>query len=175
MAAVAGCHIGFNVEVTQLPQTVAAFHSLVGIAATMTSIAGFMTCGHPDGLHNLACFFGSVIGAITFTGSIAAFMKLSGNKALKNVDLPDSIWINRGLCALNTACLYAVMTGGYGLGLTGLVTSSIVSFLLGWNITNKIGSADMPVAITVLNSYSGWALCAEGFILANPMLTIVGS
>jgi NAD(P) transhydrogenase len=77
---------------------------------------------------------------------------------------------------LNTAGLSALIAyDSTTLGSAILVNAALTSFALGWNITNSIGAADMPVAITVLNSYSGWALCAEGFMLANPMLTIVGS
>lgn len=85
-------------------------------------------------------------------------------------------YLNKPLGILNAAALTAfIASDSTGLGSALLVYSALSSFALGWNITNSIGAADMPVAITVLNSYSGWALCAEGFMLANPMLTIVGS
>jgi len=174
-AGAMGFYLGSRVAVTELPQTVAAFHALVGVAATATSIASFMT--HPDGdsLHRVACYLGSGIGAITVTGSVAAFLKLSG-RLRKGYDLPMSRYLNRPLFAANAGGLAALLTSpAYGVGLAALCNTAAASALLGWNITNSIGSADMPVAITVLNSYSGWALCAEGFMLNNPMLTIVGS
>jgi len=175
-SAIVGTYIGHKVQVTELPQTVAAFHSLVGIAATMTSIAGFLSHGDPDGLHTAACYFGSVIGALTFTGSIAAFLKLHGITKGNMWNLPMNDKLNPVMYAINIACFYTMMaSNSYSMGVTALLLASANSFVLGWNITNSIGSADMPVAITVLNSYSGWALCAEGFILNNQMLTIVGS
>jgi len=129
----------------------------------------------PDGLHRGAAFFGAGVGAITFTGSIVAYLALSG-QLKKNWDLPLKDKINLPLAAANVAAFIAMMSSGsYGVGLASLYTTTAAMATLGWNITKSIGSADMPVAITVLNSYSGWALCAEGFMLNNPMLTIVGS
>lgn len=169
-----GATIGKTVPVTDLPQTVAAFHALVGVAATLTSIASFMSHGNPDGLHKVACFLGSSIGAMTVTGSIAAFVKLAG--IIKSgYDLPMSKHLNKPLMAANAAMFAGLLTGGHATGLAAVCGTAAVTGLLGWNVTNSIGSADMPVAITVLNSYSGWALCAEGFMLNNSMLTIVGS
>jgi len=173
-ASVVGTTIGKNVPITDLPQTVAAFHALVGVAATFTSIASFMTCANPDGLHKVACFLGSAIGAMTVTGSIAAYVKLAG--IIKSgYNLPMHTIINKPLMAGNAAMFAATMMGPHGVGLASVTGTALATGLLGWNVTNSIGSADMPVAITVLNSYSGWALCAEGFMLNNSMLTIVGS
>lgn len=170
-----GYYLGSRVAVTELPQTVAAFHALVGVAATATSIGSFMAHPNPDGLHRVACYLGSGIGAITVTGSCAAFLKLSGLMR-KGYDLPFKNVLNRPLFACNAAGLAALLTSpSHAVGLAAVCGTAAASATLGWNITNSIGSADMPVAITVLNSYSGWALCAEGFMLNNPMLTIVGS
>ena len=117
---------------------------------------------------------GTLIGGITFTGSIAAFIKLAAIKF--TFDLPMKQYLNKPLAAMNVAGLATIMAyDSSTLGTLVLLNATFSSFALGWNITNSIGAADMPVAITVLNSYSGWALCAEGFMLANPMLTIVGS
>ncbi len=173
VATALGGTMGYNVAVTDLPQTVAAFHALVGIAAVTTSFASLMMCPNPDGLHRVASFLGAGIGSITFSGSIVAYRKLSG---MDCPDLPLTNVMNRPLGAANALGLYAIMASpAYWLGMLSLVDTAACMGLLGWNITNSIGSADMPVAITVLNSYSGWALCAEGFMLNNPMLTIVGS
>lgn len=90
-------------------------------------------------------------------------------------NLPMHRMLNRPLGLSNMVGLGLTLTGGHGVGLGMLYWSMFSSMALGWNITNSIGSADMPVAITVLNSYSGWALCAEGFMLSNTLLTIVGS
>lgn len=173
-AGVIGNTIGNRVAVTELPQTVAAFHALVGIAATATSIASFMAHTDPSMIHSIACFLGSSIGAITTSGSFAAYAKLSG-LLKKGYDLPMKEKLNLPLMAGNALALTAMIAGGHSLGLMGVTATAALTGVLGWNITNSIGSADMPVAITVLNSYSGWALCAEGFMMNNPMLTIVGS
>jgi NAD(P) transhydrogenase len=175
LGGVAGSIIGQRVAVTDLPQTVAAFHALVGIAAVFTSLASFWISADHTSLHKIACYIGALIGGITFTGSIAAFLKLSGYKT-GHLTLPFNNYINAPLGALNLLALAALISShSTGLGSALLLYATASSFVLGWNITNSIGSADMPVAITVLNSYSGWALCAEGFMLNNTMLTIVGS
>ena len=169
-----GTYIGKKVAVTELPQTVAAFHALVGLAAVTTSIASFLIDPHPNNLHRVAAYFGTFIGGLTFTGSIAAFIKLAGLKF--KLDLPLKRHLNLPLSLLNVIGLYSFLaTTSTPIGVFALLNATLTSFALGWNITNSIGSADMPVAITVLNSYSGWALCAEGFMLNNSMLTIVGS
>lgn len=174
-AAAIGTTVGYKVAVTELPQTVAAFHALVGIAAVTTSLASFMAHPTPDGLHKVASYLGAGVGAITFTGSLVAYGSLSG-QLRKGYDLPMKELLNKPLAAANTLGFAAMLSSSsYALGLAALLNTTACSALLGWNITKSIGSADMPVAITVLNSYSGWALCAEGFMLNNMMLTIVGS
>jgi NAD(P) transhydrogenase len=168
--------IGKRVAITDLPQTVAAFHALVGIAAVTTSIASFLADPNPDNFHKVASFFGTFIGGVTFTGSIAAFIKLANLYPKKNLNLPYARVLNLPLAIASTAMLMLMVNSSSPvIGLSALMMSMMMSYTLGWNITYGIGAADMPVAITVLNSYSGWALCAEGFMLANPMLTIVGS
>ena len=175
---VAGLVLGKRVAVTELPQTVAAFHALVGLAAVATSLGSYWEYAaiheSVETLHKIAAFLGTLIGGITFTGSIAAFIKLAAIKF--TFDLPFKQYLNRPLSIANILGLGAITYyDSTVLGSAILLNATFTSFALGWNITNSIGAADMPVAITVLNSYSGWALCAEGFMLANPMLTIVGS
>ena len=172
----AGAVIGKRVAVTELPQTVAAFHALVGLAAVATSMASFLHDPSPDNFHKIAAFFGTFIGGITFTGSIAAFISLANMFPGKKFNLPGYQVLNKPLTAASAAMLSAMLaSSSTGVGVAALLGTTATSFALGYNITNSIGGADMPVAITVLNSYSGWALCAEGFMLQNPMLTIVGS
>jgi NAD(P) transhydrogenase len=148
---------------------------LVGLAAVVTSLGSHWSTVDHTTLHLIAAYIGTVIGGITFTGSIAAFIKLSGIKW--TFELPMRRYLNKPLGILNVLSLIALVQNPHhaALGTGILLYATASSFALGWNITNSIGAADMPVAITVLNSYSGWALCAEGFMLANPMLTIVGS
>ena len=173
----AGLVLGKRVAVTELPQTVAAFHALVGLAAVATSLGSYWeqaALHDVETLHKIAAFLGTLIGGITFTGSIAAFIKLAAIKF--TFELPFKQYLNKPLAATNALGLAAIIASdSTALGSLILLNATFTSFALGWNITNSIGAADMPVAITVLNSYSGWALCAEGFMLANPMLTIVGS
>jgi NAD(P) transhydrogenase len=174
LGGTAGLILGKRVAVTELPQTVAAFHALVGLAAVATSLGSYWIDLDHSTLHKIAAYLGTLIGGITFTGSIAAFIKLSGMKF--TFDLPMKRHLNMPLGIANIAALIAIIASdNVALGSFLLINAAVTSFALGWNITNSIGAADMPVAITVLNSYSGWALCAEGFMLSNYMLTIVGS
>lgn len=169
-----GLSIGSKVAVTELPQTVAMFHSLVGLAAVDTSIASFMICDHPDMFHSVASFLGVFIGGVTFTGSLAAYRKLANIYRGQKLNLPFAGQLNPPILALNIGAL-ALMCSNPAFGVPMLAQCAVSASVLGWNITNNIGSADMPVAITVLNSYSGWALCAEGFMFSNNLLTVVGA
>eukprot|EP01095_Lingulamoeba_sp_RSL-Kostka_P006586 TRINITY_DN2072_c1_g1_i2.p1 TRINITY_DN2072_c1_g1~~TRINITY_DN2072_c1_g1_i2.p1 ORF type:complete len:1081 (-),score=550.07 TRINITY_DN2072_c1_g1_i2:176-3418(-) len=174
-----GAGISSQVKITDLPQLVAAFHSFVGLAACLTAGASFIHHSDsltPDLLHDLAVFASTAIGGITFTGSLVAFGKLHGVLDSKPLNLPNKNAINLGLVGAN------LLAGGYFLsnpGLTGglvaLGATTGLTGVLGVTTTAAIGGADMPVVVTVLNSYSGWALCAEGFMLDNSLLTIVGS
>lgn len=156
----AGLLLGKRVAVTELPQTVAAFHALVGLAAVVTSLGSHWSSVDHTTLHIIAAYLGTVIGGITFTGSIAAFLKLSGIKW--TFELPLKRYLNKPLSLLNIIGLIAMVQNPHNAALCTafLLYATGSSFALGWNITNSIGAADMPVAITVLNSYSGWALCA---------------
>lgn len=171
-----GAVIGKRVAVTDLPQTVAAFHALVGLAAVATSVSSYLAHHDPESFHKIASFIGTFIGGITFTGSMAAYIKLANLYSKVNLNLPFASMLNRPLAIVTSLLLVGFISSSNPiLGSLALLSATGTSFALGWNITYRIGGADMPVAITVLNSYSGWALCAEGFMLSNPMLTIVGS
>ena len=172
----AGALIGKGIKVTDLPQTVAAFHALVGLAAVATSVAGLMALPHLDQFHKIISFFGTLIGGVTFTGSIAAFIKLANLWPKKKLHLPMYRQLNLPLTLAASSMLsMMLLTSSMPASVAALSLTTLISFALGWNITYNIGGADMPVAITVLNSYSGWALCAEGFLFLNPMLIIIGS
>ena len=180
-----GYVIAGKVGPTQLPQAVAGFHSLVGLAAASTAIGDFL---HHDqfvdlaGFHKGSVYMGAWMGAITVTGSVVACGKLA---ELWNISsLFDSKPLSLpGRDVMNIA-MAATSVGGLGMFCTSkdptvaassLAAGTTASGLLGLHMTASIGGADMPVVITLLNSYSGWALCAEGFILNQPVLTIVGS
>jgi len=174
--------IYFQVAITDLPQLVAAFHSLVGLGAVGISVASYIAGAptldaDPLGVvKKTSIFLGTFIGGVTFTGSLTAFGKLQGLLASKPLLLPGRNAINAALAGVNLPAMYAFMTTAdptVGLACLGVSTAS--SFAFGGHATASIGGADMPVVITVLNSYSGWALCAEGFMLANDLLTVVGA
>ncbi|KAI9346120.1 PNTB-domain-containing protein [Obelidium mucronatum] len=172
-----GVYFGRRVTPVQLPETVALLHSVVGLAAVLTSIASFIA--HPAGavLPKVIAYFGTFIGGITFTGSLVAYGKLAGTMSSKPLALPNKNLINIGLVTANAALMVPFLstTAWVGIPIACLLGNVALSFIKGYHLTASIGGADMPVVITVLNSYSGWALCAEGFMLGNDLLTAVGS
>ncbi|KAH6927593.1 hypothetical protein HPB50_006129 [Hyalomma asiaticum] len=182
----AGAGIGLlvakKIEITDLPQLVAAFHSLVGLAAVLTCFATYMV-DYPtfatDEAANViktALFLGTYIGGVTFSGSLVAYGKLQGLLNSAPLLLPGRHVLNSSLLAANVAAMaYYFMDDSLTAGLGCLGTTAALSTLMGFTLTSAIGGADMPVVITVLNSYSGWALCAEGFMLNNNLMTIVGA
>eukprot|EP00519_Triparma_laevis_P004717 CAMPEP_0182502384 /NCGR_PEP_ID=MMETSP1321-20130603/13257_1 /TAXON_ID=91990 /ORGANISM="Bolidomonas sp., Strain RCC1657" /LENGTH=1047 /DNA_ID=CAMNT_0024707259 /DNA_START=41 /DNA_END=3184 /DNA_ORIENTATION=+ len=179
VGGVAGAVIGKKVEPTSLPQTVAAFHSLVGIAASGAAIGDYINTPDVttlDSVHLASIYLATVIGSVTTTGSLVAFGKLDGrmDSAPMQLDAKDQINMGLGAATLGAG---AVLMGAptFGLGAAVLGGAFATSGVLGWHTAASIGGADMPVVITVLNSYSGWALCAEGFMLQQPLLTTVGA
>ena len=141
-----------------------------------TSMGSYLVLDHVSNFHSIASFTGTFIGGLTLTGSIAAFIKLANLFKGQSLNLPMNHLINKPLAALSVGSLTMMINSpSPTVGFTMLGITAMSSCALGWNITFNIGAADMPVAITVLNSYSGWALCAEGFMLNNTLLTIVGS
>ncbi|KAH7136422.1 NAD(P) transhydrogenase beta subunit-domain-containing protein [Dactylonectria macrodidyma] len=181
LGVLAGFLIGKRITPTDLPQTVAALHSVVGLAAVLTSIGSVMAeVGSVDisTLHMVTAYLGVLIGGITFTGSIVAFLKLGGRMSSKPKLLPGRHAINSGLLASNVATMGAFVTMAPGspmIAAGALAANTVMSFIKGYTTTSAIGGADMPVVITVLNAYSGFALVAEGFMLDNPLLTSVGA
>jgi H+-translocating NAD(P) transhydrogenase len=164
--AVAGNYIGNRVEPTSLPQTVAAFHSLVGLAASAAAIGDYLNAPDAtqlDGVHLASVYLATIIGSVTFTGSLVAFGKLDGRLSSAPLKLAARDRINAGLGAATLGAGAIIMGApGVGTGMAALSSALTTSGILGWHMTASIGGADMPVVITVLNSYSGWALCAEG-------------
>lgn len=179
LGGLGGHQIAQRVDPTSLPQTVAAFHSLVGLAASSAAVGDYMNAADPtklDGVHLASIYLATVIGSVTFTGSLVAFGKLDGRLPSTPMKLGFRDQLNMGLGAA-TVGAGAVVLGApeLGVGMTAITTALTTSGMLGWHMTASIGGADMPVVITVLNSYSGWALCAEGFMLDMPILTTVGA
>ncbi|KAK7954678.1 hypothetical protein PG988_015372 [Apiospora saccharicola] len=179
IGSIAGFLIGKRITPTDLPQTVAALHSVVGLAAVLTSIGSVMgDISHATTLHLVTAYLGVLIGGITFTGSIVAFMKLAGRLSSRPLHLPGRHLINSGMLATNIGTMgafVALAPGSPTIAAMALGANTILSFAKGFTTTSAIGGADMPVVITVLNAYSGFALVAEGFMLQNPLLTTVGA
>lgn len=174
-----GYYVSTKIGPTELPQAVAAFHSLVGLAATFTAVGDYMALDHSvpvSAFHSISCYLGAWMGSITFTGSCVAYGKLAGKIKSGALSLPGRDYINMalgGASALGMATFVA--SSSPALSAAALTTGVVSSGALGLHMTSSIGGADMPVVITLLNSYSGWALCSEGFILDQPLLTIVGA
>jgi len=186
VGAAVGTALASKVGPTELPQTVAAFHSLVGIAAMAGAAGEFLGNSGDLAIGTLSSIYlATFIGGVTFSGSLVAFGKLAGMLDSAPLQLPGRDQLNLGMlgaCALGMgAFLSPEISAGLlsmdaeTLQLGSLGMAAAVSSVLGWHLTASIGGADMPVVITVLNSYSGWALCAEGFLLENPLLAQVGA
>jgi NAD(P) transhydrogenase len=178
-----GYTIAQKVGPTELPQLVAAFHSLVGLAAVGTAVGDYAAfLAEPDG-HAMdavragGIYLATFIGGVTATGSLVAFGKLNGNldSAALNLNMRDQLNAGMALGSLGAGAAFFMDPASPAVGLTALGTTTALSGALGAHMTASIGGADMPVVVTVLNSYSGWALCAEGFMLDNPLLTVVGA
>ncbi len=176
-----GAFIASRVEMTQMPELVAILHSFVGLAAVLVGVSSYLDPNaHFQGaekiIHEVEVFLGVFIGAITFTGSVIAFGKLKGSISGKPLMLPGRHWMN--LVAL-LACIYFgyVFLGSdsHAAGLVPLLIMTFIAFAIGVHLIMAIGGADMPVVVSMLNSYSGWAAAATGFMLGNTALIIVGS
>ncbi|XP_065163521.1 NAD(P) transhydrogenase, mitochondrial-like [Atheta coriaria] len=177
-----GTLIAKRIQITDLPQLVAGFHSLVGLAAVLTCMATFIhdqpsfATDEAANVIKTALFLGTYIGGVTFSGSLVAYGKLQGILKSNAMLLPGRHAINAGLLLGNVgAGAYLFYDPSMMGGLGALGTTAALASTMGVTLTAAIGGADMPVVITVLNSYSGWALCAEGFMLNNNLMTIVGA
>jgi H+-translocating NAD(P) transhydrogenase subunit beta len=179
--AAPGAYIARKIPMTAMPQLVAAFHSLVGLSAVLIAWAAFLAprafnIGEPGHIHTgsiLEMSLGVAIGAITFSGSVIAFAKLNGNMSGKPILLPMRHPINLGLGLLMLLFIGMLMTGEQSATTFFLLT--VAAFVLGFLLIIPIGGADMPVVVSMLNSYSGWAAAALGFTLENMALIITGA
>jgi NAD(P) transhydrogenase subunit beta len=175
-----GAVIARRIPMTAMPQLVAAFHSLVGLAAVLVAAAALNAptafgIGSPGAIHGSSLVemsIGAAIGAITFTGSVIAFLKLDGRMSGKPILLPMRHWVNAGLGVL-LVVLVAVFVGTESQFLFWLI--ALTALAIGVLIIIPIGGADMPVVISMLNSYSGWAAAGIGFTLGNTALIITGA
>ncbi len=176
-----GIVLARRVQMTQMPELVAILHSLVGIAAVAVGFANFMDpTVHLSGveltIHDLETYLGVLIGAVTFSGSVIAFGKLSGRIGGKPLTLPGRHWFN--LALLVGAIWFGrefVIQSAAGGGLEPLMIMTAIALLFGMHMVMAIGGADMPVVVSMLNSYSGWAAAATGFMLNNDLLIVTGA
>ncbi|MDF1669133.1 MAG: NAD(P)(+) transhydrogenase (Re/Si-specific) subunit beta [Roseovarius sp.] len=192
-----GYQVAQRVQMTEMPQLVAAMHSLVGLAAVFVGFNAHLEMGNvmamddaakkaaegfaallakKDGVEiailRVEVFLGVFIGAVTFTGSIIAFGKLAGKVDTTAKKLPGGHILNAGAAALSALCLiWYFNTGGFG----PLFVMTLLAFFIGYHLIMGIGGADMPVVVSMLNSYSGWAAAAIGFSLGNDLLIVVGA
>lgn len=181
IGALVGLVLAVRVQMTSMPQLVALLHSFVGLAAVFIGWGGYLDPRiHLDGgelvIHNVELYLGIFIGAITFTGSLVAFGKLQGLVSGRPLMLPFRHGLN--LVALTITLLLAIafVPGTYSTaGVVQLLIMSIIAMLLGIHLVAAIGGADMPVVVSMLNSYSGWAAAATGFMLSNDLLIITGA
>ncbi len=184
-ALVVGGAIGLiaakKVQMTQMPELVALMHSLVGLAACLVGFASYVDTsvqftGAEKAIHEMEIYVGILIGAVTFSGSVIAFGKLSGRIGGKPLLLPARHWINlAGLLVViwfGRAFLHAPTIEA---GMTPLIVMTVIALLFGIHMVMAIGGADMPVVVSMLNSYSGWAAAATGFMLSNDLLIVVGA
>ncbi|HRW00995.1 MAG TPA: Re/Si-specific NAD(P)(+) transhydrogenase subunit beta [Tetrasphaera sp.] len=181
VAAVLGIYVARKVEMTQMPELIAILHSFVGLAAVLvgwnSSYEEHAAIAYPT-IHDVEVFVGVFIGAVTFTGSIVAYLKLSAKIKSAPKMLPAHNLVNLGIIAV-----FVVLTIIYCLVdpenmflrqlLLGIMT--LLALFLGWHLVSSIGGGDMPVVVSMLNSYSGWAAAAAGFLLNNALLIITGA
>ena len=176
IGAVIGLWRARVVEMTGMPQLIALFHSFVGAAAVLVGWNGALyTEGIPanlEGIHHAEVFIGVFIGGVTLTGSIVAFLKLSARMSSKPLMLPGKNILNLGALVVFVALtVWYVITPELWL----LIVVTALALALGWHLVASIGGGDMPVVISMLNSYSGWAAAAAGFLLNNDLLIVTGA
>ncbi len=176
-----GLAMAHRVQMTEMPELVAVLHSLVGLAAVLVGFANFLDttinlAGVEKTIHEVETYIGIFIGAMTFSGSIIAYGKLSGKLDGKPLMLPARHWLNLGMLVLVAILLnvfiHSAETGG---GMFPLILMTLIALVFGVHMVMAIGGADMPVVISMLNSYSGWAASATGFMLSNDLLIVVGA
>jgi H+-translocating NAD(P) transhydrogenase subunit beta len=185
-ALVVGGAIGLvaakKVQMTQMPELVALMHSLVGLAACLVGFASYVDTSTvfatpaEKAIHEVEVYLGILIGAVTFSGSIIAFGKLSGRIGGKTVLLPGRHWLNlAGLLAVIWFGRQFVAAPDIQSGMPALIIMTVIALAFGVHMVMAIGGADMPVVVSMLNSYSGWAAAATGFMLGNDLLIVVGA
>ncbi|MCR1566198.1 Re/Si-specific NAD(P)(+) transhydrogenase subunit beta [Mixta sp.] len=176
-----GIHLAKKVEMTEMPELVAILHSFVGLAAVLVGINSYIDHGPGldavmQNIHLTEIFLGIFIGAVTFTGSVVAFGKLRGKISSRPLMLPHRHKLNLLALVVSFLLLWTfVSTESVGLQIFALLIMLVIALAFGWHLVASIGGADMPVVVSMLNSYSGWAAAAAGFMLSNDLLIVTGA
>lgn len=174
-----GVYLARKVEMTEMPELVAVLHCFVGLAAVLVGFNSFIessAISHQDGIHLAEVFLGVFIGAITFTGSIVAFAKLHGLVSSKPLMLPHRHWLNLLALVISFVLMVIfIVVANTAMQAIALIIMTAIALIFGWHLVASIGGADMPVVISMLNSYSGWAAAAAGFMLSNDLLITTGA
>lgn len=179
--AVIGAVLAKRVEMTSMPELVAILHSFVGLAAVLVGMASFLDPSHDllEGvnrlIHDVEILLGVFIGGVTFTGSVVAFGKLRGSLSGKPLLLPGRHFINLAMVGGSVWLGSEFLKQGHDAAWISLLIVTAISLVLGVHLIVAIGGADMPVVVSMLNSYSGWAAAAAGFMLKNDLLIITGA
>lgn len=181
LAMAAGACIGIykakKVEMTEMPELIALLHSFVGLAAVLVGFNSFIEPGDVSHdmhtIHLVEVFLGIFIGAVTFTGSLVAFGKLNGKLSSSPLQLPAKHKLNALALAVSFVLLLVFVSAGGSWFC--LILMTLIALAFGWHLVASIGGADMPVVVSMLNSYSGWAAAAAGFMLANDLLIVTGA
>ncbi|MEH2921345.1 Re/Si-specific NAD(P)(+) transhydrogenase subunit beta [Samsonia erythrinae] len=176
-----GVYLARKVEMTEMPELVAILHSFVGLAAVLVGFNSFLDHGEITdpvmvNIHLTEVFLGIFIGAVTFTGSVVAFGKLRGKISSKPLMLPHRHKMNLAALVVSFLLLLVfINTGSVALQVLALILMTAIALAFGWHLVASIGGADMPVVVSMLNSYSGWAAAAAGFMLSNDLLIVTGA
>ena len=177
IGGVIGVQRALKVEMTEMPELVAILHSFVGLAAVLVGFNSYGLTHETDpvlmNIHNVEVFLGIFIGAVTFTGSIVAFGKLSGKINSKALMLPHRHKLNLAALVVSAFLMVAFLNNPDNIFPVLLMT--VIALAFGWHLVASIGGADMPVVVSMLNSYSGWAAAAAGFMLSNDLLIVTGA
>ena len=177
-----GIYLAQKVEMTEMPELVAILHSFVGLAAVLVGFNSYLTMEHKTAtdvltnIHLVEVFLGIFIGAVTFTGSIIAFAKLRGTISSKPLMLPHRHKMNLAAGVISfLLMLWCINTDSIAVQVFTIIVMTAIALVFGWHLVASIGGADMPVVVSMLNSYSGWAAAAAGFMLGNDLLIVTGA
>jgi H+-translocating NAD(P) transhydrogenase subunit beta len=174
-----GLRLAQRVEMTGMPELIAMMHSFVGLAAVLVGYNTYLEtatyAGASDSVHNAEVFIGVFIGAVTFTGSIVANLKLSAKMKSAPLTLPGRHQLNLAILVVSAVLMVWFMLSDGWVGMAPLALMTVLALVLGFHLVAAIGGGDMPVVVSMLNSYSGWAAAAAGFMLGNDLLIITGA